>query len=253
LFVGPTGVGKTETAKALATLFFMDEENMLRSDMSEYSDQGALARMIGDSGHVGVFASKVRERSHGVLLLDEFEKASAEVHDLFLQIIDEGFFTDGRGEKVMMRNFIIVATSNAGSDIFVQSQGNKVEKQQVIDFIISKHVLRTELLNRFDDVIVFEPLQQGTLSHIAHLAVERLVDRLDKRGITLKETTALIEYLIKVGTSPTFGAREINRVITKQLESKIAQALILGDLFEGDTISFTVSNSNNELEIQKYT
>lgn len=251
LFVGPTGVGKTETAKALATLFFMDEENMLRSDMSEYSDEGALTRMIGDTGHVGVFASKVREKSHGVLLLDEFEKASREVHDLFLQIIDEGFFTDGRGERIMMRNFIIIATSNAGSDLFVEYKGKQVEKQNIIDFIVSKHVLRTELLNRFDDIIVFDPLTQETLSHVAHIAVSRLVDRLDKRGITLKETNDLLQYLIKVGTSPVFGAREINRVITKQLESKIAQALILGDLFEGDTISFTVSNDT--LEIQKYT
>lgn len=251
LFVGPTGVGKTETAKALTTLFFMDEENMLRSDMSEYSDQDAVNRMIGDSGHVGIFASKVRERGHGVLLLDEFEKASREVHDLFLQIIDEGFFTDGRGEKVMMRNFIIIATSNAGSDFFTTHESQIVEKQEVIDFIISKHVLRTELINRFDDVIVFEPLTTSTLSHIAHIAVQKLIDRLDKRSIILKETDSLIQYLIQRGTNPLFGAREINRVITKDLESKIAQALILGDLFEGDTISFTVSN--NELEIQKYT
>ncbi len=251
LFVGPTGVGKTETAKALAELFFMDEEQMLRSDMSEYSDEQALDRMIGDAGHVGIFASKVREHGHGVLLLDEFEKASIQVHDLFLQIIDEGFFTDGRGEKVMMRNFIIIATSNAGSELFATDKNLIVEKQQLIDFIVSKHILRTELLNRFDDVIVFESLSEDTLSHIAHLAVKKLVQRLDTRGIILKETDSLIQYLIKVGTSPVFGAREINRVITKQLESKIAQALILGDLFEGDTISFTVVN--NELEIQKYT
>lgn len=251
LFVGPTGVGKTETAKALAELFFMDEENMLRSDMSEYSDAEALTRMIGDSGRVGIFASKIRERGHGVLLLDEFEKASREVHDLFLQIIDEGFFTDGRGEKVMMRNFIIVATSNAGSDLFVTHKDTPVSRQDIIDFIVSKHLLRTELMNRFDDVIVFDPLAQDTLSHIAHIAVGKLADRLDKRGITLKESESLIRYLIEKGTNPLFGAREINRVVTKDIESKIAQALILGDLFEGDTISFIVSNG--ELEIQKYT
>lgn len=250
LFVGPTGVGKTETAKALATLFFMDEENMLRSDMSEYSDSEALTRMIGDDGHAGVFASKVREQGHGVLLLDEFEKASREVHDLFLQILDEGFFTDGRGEKITMRNFIIIATSNAGSDLFVQQEGKNIEKEEVVDYIIAQHTLRTELLNRFDDIVVFKPLAQDTLSKVAHIAVSRLVDRLDKRAITLKETGDLIAYLIKVGTSPLFGAREINRVITKELESKIAQALILGDLFEGDTISFTVSN--DKVEIQKY-
>lgn len=249
-FVGPTGVGKTETAKALSEAFFMDEENMLRSDMSEYSDADALTRMIGDNGHVGVFASKVRERSHGVLLLDEFEKASREVHDLFLQIIDEGFFTDGRGEKVTMRNFIIIATSNAGSDLFA-GKDLHVDRQQITDFIISNHILRPELLNRFDDIIIFNSLSKETLSHIAHNAVEKLAERLDKRGITLKENNDLLEYLIKVGTNPVFGAREINRVVTKELESKIAQALILGDLFEGDTISFVISA--NGPEIQKYT
>lgn len=250
LFVGPTGVGKTETAKALSALFFMDEENMLRSDMSEYSDSEALTRMIGDTGHVGVFASKVRERGSGVLLLDEFEKASQEIHDLFLQIIDEGFFTDGRGERITMRNFIIIATSNAGSDLFVQKEGKKVEKQDVIDYIVAQHTLRTELLNRFDDIVVFEPLSQDTLTHIIHIAVRKLIDRLDARGITLKESQELTTHLIKIGTSKMFGAREINRVITKELESKIAQALVLGDLFEGDTISFTVSNDT--IEIQKY-
>lgn len=250
LFVGPTGVGKTETAKALAALFFVDEENMLRSDMSEYSDSEALTRMIGDAGNIGVFASRVREQGHGVLLLDEFEKASREVHDLFLQILDEGFFTDGRGEKITMRNFIIIATSNAGSDLFVQKEGEDIKKQEVIDYIISQHALRTELMNRFDDVVVFNPLNKDMLSRIAHLAVSRLIERLDKRGILLKETHELITHLIEVGTSPLFGAREINRVITKELESKIAQALILGDLFEGDTISFVVSN--DKVEIQKY-
>jgi ATP-dependent Clp protease ATP-binding subunit ClpB len=121
----------------------------------------------------------------------------------------------------------------------------------VINFIVSKHILRAELLNRFDDVVVFDSLAPDTLTRIAHIAVEHLIAHLEQRGITLKETPDLIQYLIKIGTNPMFGAREINRVITKELESKIAQALILGDLFEGDTIAFTVSN--NELEIQKYT
>jgi ATP-dependent Clp protease ATP-binding subunit ClpB len=250
-FVGPTGVGKTETAKVLAELFFMDEENMLRVDMTEYSDVSALERMIGGEGHIGVFASKVRERGSGVLLLDEFEKSAVDVQDLFLQIIDEGFFTDGRGEKVTMRNFIIIATSNAGSELFTSNQNGVFTRETITQYIISHHMLKTELLNRFDDIIVFNPLDQETLLKITHLAIDRLIKRLDERGITLKETPQLTTYLARIGAHPTFGAREINRVITKQLESKIAQALVLGDLFEGDTISFTVHNDN--IEIQKYT
>lgn len=250
-FVGPTGVGKTETAKALATLFFMDEENMLRSDMSEYSDSYALERIIGNEGQVGVFASKVRERGHGVLLLDEFEKASLDVQDLFLQIIDEGFFTDGRGEKVTMRNFIIIATSNAGSDLFMTDSKKIFNRDEIVAYITSKHAIRPELLNRFDDIIVFNHLAEDVLVQIAHLAVKKLAERLEQRGIMLKESPELIAYLIKKGTNPQFGAREINRIVVKQLESKIAQSLVLGDLFEGDTISFTVVH--DELEIQKYT
>ncbi len=251
MFVGPTGVGKTETAKALAALFFGDEENMLRSDMSEYSDHTALSRMIGEEGRPGVFASKVREASHGVLLLDEFEKAASDVHDLFLQIIDEGYFTDGRGEKVNMRNFIIIATSNAGSDLlYAQDETNPTTKEDIVSHIIAQHLFRTELLNRFDDVILFNSLKGQELNSIAILMVQKLAKRLDQRGITLKETPELISYLAKVGNNPKFGAREMSRVILKELESRIAQALVLGDLFEGDTISFTVSN--DKLEIQKY-
>jgi ATP-dependent Clp protease ATP-binding subunit ClpC len=251
MFVGPTGVGKTETAKALAGLFFGDEEAMLRSDMSEYSEEGSVERMIGTSSRAGVFASKVREFGHGVLLLDEFEKASADVHDLFLQIIDEGHFTDGRGERVNMRNFIIIATSNAGSDIlYGQSAANPISKQQIIDHIINSHILRTELINRFDEVVLFKSLGSEQLGSVARLMFQKLAKRLDQRGITLKESPELLAYLVQAGNNPRFGAREMNRVIVKDIESRIAQALVLGDLFEGDTISFTVSDDG--LEIQKY-
>lgn len=150
-----------------------------------------------------------------------------------------------------MRNFIIIATSNAGSDLFAQYDGSLVKKEEILNYVIAKHVLRTELLNRFDDVIVYQSLTQDMVSQIVHLAIKRLAQRLEQKGIILKETPEFVEYLRTAGTSSKFGAREINRVIIKEVESKIAQALVLGDLFEGDTISFTVVS--NELEIQKYT
>ena len=251
LFVGPTGVGKTETAKALAALYFDDEEKMVRSDMSEYSVDGSLERMIGSPHEAGVFASKIREAAHGVLLLDEFEKASSEVHDLFLQIIDEGFFTDGRGEKVTMRNFIIIATSNAGSELmYEQPIGESVEKDKLLSYIIEKQIFRTELLNRFDDVVLFQTLQEEQVNSITKIMIQKFIERLDERGIILKETPDLITYLSKVGYSSKFGAREINRVIVREIESKVAQAIVLGDLFEGDTISFV--KVQDRLEIQKY-
>jgi ATP-dependent Clp protease ATP-binding subunit ClpA len=249
LFVGPTGVGKTETAKVLTDLFFGNQDQMLRSDMSEYSGPDGLEKIIGFGNTIGVFASKVRETGSGVLLLDEFEKASTEVHDLFLQIIDEGFFTDARGERIMMRNFIIIATSNAGSALW--SNGNHLEKQTLIQHIIDNRIFKAELLNRFDEIVLFNNLNKDNLSHIIHLAISGLSQRLDSKGITFKETPQLIEYLTNMSLNSTFGAREVNRVIKKELESKIARALVLGDLFEGDTISFILVN--NQLEIQKYT
>jgi ATP-dependent Clp protease ATP-binding subunit ClpA len=249
LFVGPTGVGKTETAKVLAELFFGDENQMLRSDMSEYATLDAVERMIGDSQQAGIFASKIREKGSGVLLLDEFEKASSDVHNLFLQIIDEGFFTDGRGERVVMRNFIIIATSNAGSELWNMNSDN-IEKEDVIQYMISKNVFKSELLNRFDEIIAFNSLDQDTMKKIISLTVLNLIQKLDSKGIVLKETPELQNYILSKATQSQFGAREIHKIIKKEIESKIAQALVLGDLFEGDTISFTIVQ--DKLEIQKY-
>lgn len=244
LFIGPTGVGKTEASKALAEVFFGDEENMTRIDMSEFNDSSSVSRLIGDNGQPGILSSKIREDKYGVLLLDEFEKAHPDVHNLFLQILDEGYFSDGVGEKVNARNMIIIATSNAGSDLMYKSIEENINlqsiKEKVVDYLIEQKIFRPEFLNRFDDVVLFNSLDQNKLQVIAGLMINKLNKRLEDKGLDVKVNDALTKYLVLKGQNIQFGAREINRVIQKEIEAKIANALISGEIQEGDTITFVL-------------
>lgn len=253
LFIGPTGVGKTETSKALAEVFFGDEEEMIRIDMSEFNDQGSVSRLIGNGQQPGILSSKIRENKYGVLLLDEFEKAHPDVHNLFLQILDEGYFSDGIGEKVNARNMIIIATSNAGSDLMYKAIDKNVNlqsiKDKVIGYLIDQRIFRPEFLNRFDDVVLFNSLDQNNLETVAGLMINSLNKRLEDKGLDVKINDALTKYLVSKGQNIKFGAREINRVIQKDIESKIADALISGSIQEGDTITFALSGE--ELQINK--
>ncbi len=251
LFLGPTGVGKTETTKALAEVFFGNEKKIMRLDMSEYSGSDALSQLIGsfEGGKQGVLTSLLRENQYGVLLLDEFEKASRPVHDLFLQILDEGIFSDMLGKKINARNLIIIATSNAGSDIiwnFVKQQKNLAEnKQTIIDAIIHQGIFRPELLNRFDGVILFHPLDEKLLRQVATLMLQKLAKRLEEKSLKLRITDGLVNYLVKVGSDPAFGARPINRAIQDKIEETIARRLIAGDLKPGSEVVLT------EADLQK--
>lgn len=251
LFIGPTGVGKTETSKALTQIFFEDEENLLRIDMTEFNDDQAVQRLIGEGKTPGVLASKIRENKYGVLLLDEFEKAHPDVHNLFLQILDEGFFSDGMGEKVNARNLIIIATSNAGSDLMYRAIDKNINfqsiKEQTIGYLIDNRLFRPEFLNRFDDVILFNPLKEDVLEIIAGLMIDKLNKRLQDKGLDVRKDQDLLKYLVSKGTNQKFGAREINRVIQKEIETKIAEALISGQIQKGDTISFILQG--DELEV----
>ncbi|MEY2641013.1 MAG: hypothetical protein RL150_406 [Candidatus Parcubacteria bacterium] len=243
LFLGPTGVGKTETTKALAEVFFGDEDRIMRFDMSEFGGADGLAKLIGEAGHaaVGVLAAKLREQQYGVLLLDEIEKASREVHDIFLQVLDEGFFTDGRGERVHARNTIIIATSNAGSDMIYEAtkQGADVVGQTdaIVAEIIKRGTFRPEFINRFDGVIVFHALDAQALAQVAKLLLVDLNERLALKQVTVRPTDALIAHLVAVGNNPTFGARAMRRALQDEVERVVADALIAGTIRAGDTVS----------------
>jgi ATP-dependent Clp protease ATP-binding subunit ClpA len=245
LFLGPTGVGKTETTKALASVFFGKEESIIRFDMSEYQGDDSLARLIGSfgSGKQGVLSSKLREQPYGVLLLDEFEKTNTEVMNLFLQILDEGFFSDMTGKRVNARNLIIVATSNAGSDLvwnlLRDGKDLSANKDVIVNEIINRGIFKPELLNRFDGVILFHPLSTDNLQKIAVLMLKKLQTRLTEKGIELVVNDALLKAVISAGTDPQFGARPMNRAIQEKVEQVIARKIIAGEAPSGSRLELT--------------
>lgn len=247
LFLGPTGVGKTETTKALAEAFFESEDKIIRLDMSEYRGMGALTRLIGsfETGEVGTLARLVREQPYGVLLLDEFEKTTPDVHDLFLQILDEGFFSDAFGKKVNARNMIIVATSNAGSDIIWEiTQKNDGDlashKNALIEELIKEGTFKPELLNRFDGIVLFHPLAEDHLKKIAQVMLEKFAKRLrEQNNIELFVDAGVVSYVASNNYNKSFGARPMNRFIQEHIEQKIANLIISGDLAEGQKIKMS--------------
>ncbi len=246
LFLGPTGVGKTETAKALAEIYFGNEEAMLRFDMSEYQNENGLERLIGsfEKNEPGLLASKLRERPYGLLLLDEFEKCHPKVMDLFLQILDEGFFTDAFGKKVFTRNNIIIATSNAASQLIWEMGKKGVDpsalKEAVIDSIQKAGTFKAELLNRFDAIIIFRHLSRENLKTIAKLMLEKLRKRLlAQKEIDLVINDVLLDKVAEIGYDPVFGARPMQRAITDRVEKKIAEWIIAGKVDRGSKIEFT--------------
>ncbi len=255
LFLGPTGVGKTETAKALAKIFFGGENKLQRIDMSEYSGGDALERLIGDGEQAGVLPTILREHPYCVLLLDEFEKATRPVHDVFLQVLDEGMFTDSRGGKVNARNTIIIATSNAGSQLILRTVQQRKElatlAQEIIDHIVREGVYRPELINRFDSTIIFEPLKIEEQTEVASLMLGGLYERVKERGYDIQVSKDLLDVLVEKGYNPEFGARPMQRVLQDVIEEKIAQKIISGAVKKGDTIPLSMSDfTTEELNVQ---
>ncbi|MCA9360943.1 ATP-dependent Clp protease ATP-binding subunit [Candidatus Kaiserbacteria bacterium] len=248
LFLGPTGVGKTETAKALAYIFFGDEDKMVRLDMSEYGSEDRVGHMIGNNEESGVLPSLLQERPYSVLLLDEFEKADPTIHDIFLQILDEGMFTSGFGEKINARNTIIIATSNAGSnhimDAVKEGRDLKTITRDIIEEIVSTGIYRPELINRFDNTIIFEPLTITEQHSVAKLMLASLQSRINDQGYQISLTPALVDALVQKGYDPVFGARPMQRVIQDVIEEAVAQNIIGGLVQKGDTIHLDVNDVN---------
>ncbi len=257
LFVGPTGVGKTEIARALAEFLFDDERAMIRLDMSEYMEKHAVARMIGaPPGYVGYeeggrLTEAVRRRPYSVILFDEIEKAHPDVFNVLLQVLDDGRLTDGKGRVVSFKNTVIIMTSNLGSEwIAEDSTRDEEEVRAKIEEALRRH-FRPEFFNRIDDVIVFQRLTRDEIEKIVQIQLTGLARTLLDRGIQLTWTPEARRYLAARGYDPTFGARPLKRLIQKQVADRLAASLLQNEIGEGDIAELTLSPDGESLEITK--
>lgn len=254
LFLGPTGVGKTETAKALSEIYYGGEGKMLRFDMSEYNDEAGMLRLLGappgKGDSRGEITDKVRDNPSSLVLLDEFEKANPKVHDLFLQVLDDGRLTDNKGETVSFRNSLIIATSNAGSE-FIREQiekGAVVDKQfraRLLNHLQTNKIFKPELMNRFDDIVVFKPLSKDDIRLVIDLMLKKLISEMAKQDIEVKFDDAVIGKIAAEGYDPQFGARPLRRYIQSNIEDLLARGKLNSTITRGKKVSFVVDGTNN--------
>ena len=253
LFLGPTGVGKTEVAKTLSEIYFGGESNMIRLDMSEYGAVDALPKLIGQAGDMrgGYLTNQVKERPFALILLDELEKADSEVHNLFLQVMEDGRLTDSNGETIDFTNTIIIGTSNAGSELIQKGLKNNKDineiKQELIENNLNKH-FKPELINRFDGVIIFKPLSPDNVKQITILMLNKLAKNISDKGMEFIFTKQAVSEVAQLGFDPAFGARPLRRVIQDKIENEIAKLILSKQVDRRDKI---ILNKIGDIKIEK--